>query len=72
MHMPETSDVTLFPSGAVYVKCHFVTVSLDKYKQSHLEKKAKESDVINTHVLKNIFNAMFKNQIDAEKFANSL
>lgn len=66
------SDVTVFPNGAVYMKCHFVTISLDKYTQSHLDNKAKECDVINVNILKNLFNAMFKNKTDAEKFANSI
>ena len=71
-HMPDVSDVKMFPNGAVYMKVHFVTVNLEKYKQPHLEKKAKEYDAVNTHIVKNIFNAMFKNETDAEKFANSL
>jgi hypothetical protein len=70
--VPDMSDVSVFPNGAVYMKCHFVTVSLQKYKQPHLEMHAKKCDVVNTHIVNNIFNAMFKNQTDAEKFGNSI
>lgn len=69
---PNKSDITIFPNGAVYVRCHFVSIGLDKYSQEHLEKKAKEANAINTHVLNNVFNAMFVYQVDAEKYANSL
>jgi hypothetical protein len=72
-NIPQNSDVKIFhKTGAVYVRCHFVSIGLDKYSKDHIETKAKEANATHTSVINNVFNAMFGYEVDAEKFGNSL